>query len=142
MAQIILSIGSNTRDALDKVTETCGWLLDGADGHLSNIQISSTYTTPEHSGRHPDYVNAVASAYSDSSADKLTSLFKHREQQAGRTIESKQTGLVPLDIDLLVYGDTILRPRDMTRDHTLIGLRQLNDRKITDRLLASLTKNA
>ena len=140
MALIILSIGSNTSDALEKVAETCGWLLDGADGHLSKTRVSTTYTTPEHSGRYPDYINAVAHAYSDSSADKLISLFKHREQQAGRTIESKQTGLVPLDIDLLVYGDTVLRPHDMSRDHTIIGLRQLNDGKITDRLLARFTK--
>ena len=53
-------------------------------------------------------------------------LFKQIEQQSGRTPESKNNGIIPLDIDLLQWNDTILKPEDFRRPYVQSGLLSLS----------------
>ena len=61
----------------------------------------------------PDYHNRAATFSTTMDIAALKSLFKEIEKACGRTVSSKSTGLVPLDIDLLRYGSQILKPNDM-----------------------------
>ena len=61
----------------------------------------------------PDYHNRAATFSTTMDIAALKSLFKETEKACGRTVSSKSTGLVPLDIDLLRYGSQILKPNDM-----------------------------
>ena len=55
----------------------------------------------------------------------LSSLLKETEKACGRTPESKSTGLIPIDIDLLQYDGTILKPEDMNTAHVRQALSSL-----------------
>ncbi len=125
MTDVLISIGANTSDALNRVSDTISWLLLGADGCLTVTESTPPYSTSEISGRYPDYINALVIARTTVSPETLIALFKQLEQRAGRTPESKKNGLVPLDIDLISYGETILKPEDMNRPYTTIGLTML-----------------
>ena len=47
------------------------------------------------------------------------------EKAAGRFPQSKLSGEVPLDIDIVVWNDEVKRPRDMVQDYMQIGLLEL-----------------
>ena len=47
------------------------------------------------------------------------------EQEQGRLPEDKVQGIVKLDIDLLVYDDDVLKPKDLEREFVKIGLEEL-----------------
>lgn len=49
------------------------------------------------------------------SAEEVRCLLKGIEKAHGRTPEDKAQGIVKLDLDLLVYDDTMLKPEDMER---------------------------
>ncbi|WP_300796300.1 2-amino-4-hydroxy-6-hydroxymethyldihydropteridine diphosphokinase [uncultured Bacteroides sp.] len=82
-----------------------------------NIRWGETVITPAEglpSGiTAPDYYNRAATFSTTMDIAALKSLFKEIEKACGRTVSSKSTGLVPLDIDLLRYGSQILKPNDM-----------------------------
>lgn len=73
----------------------------------------------------PDYHNRVALFTTTMSMSSVRSCFKELERSCGRTSDSKSTGLVPLDIDLLRYGDTIFKSEDMHAPYVLQGLNYL-----------------
>ena len=52
-------------------------------------------------------------------------LLKQIEKENGRLPEDKQQGIVKLDIDLLKYDDSILKPKDMEKDFVQAGLKEL-----------------
>ena len=70
----------------------------------------------------PDYHNRVALFTTTMSMSSVRSCFKELERSCGRTSDSKSTDLVPLDIDLLRYGDTIFKSEDMHAPYVLQGL--------------------
>lgn len=52
------------------------------------------------------------------------------ERQAGRLPGDKQQERVCLDIDLLCYGDQVLKPRDLKREYVVDGLKELQTESI------------
>jgi len=50
---------------------------------------------------------------------------KETEIEAGRDDECRELGLVPLDMDIVVFDSKILRPRDFAQSFFRIGLKQL-----------------
>ena len=50
---------------------------------------------------------------------------KEIETQQGRTSLSKQTGIIPIDIDIVVWNDEVMRPRDLQHEYMQKGLRML-----------------
>ncbi|WP_235337195.1 2-amino-4-hydroxy-6-hydroxymethyldihydropteridine diphosphokinase [Bacteroides caecigallinarum] len=73
----------------------------------------------------PDYHNLAAIFTTTMSLPALRSLLKETEKACGRTPESKSTGLIPIDIDLLQYDGTILKPEDMNTAHVRQALSSL-----------------
>ena len=51
--------------------------------------------------------------------------FKEIEKACGRGSDSKSTGFVPLDIDLLQYDGDILKPLDMQKEYVRRALSSL-----------------
>lgn len=58
------------------------------------------------------YLNKAAELRTAMGKDELTAVLKLLEREQGRTPESKHIGIVPIDIDLLVYDGTWLKPKD------------------------------
>lgn len=89
-----------------------------------DIRWSPVIVSPDIKGTPsvPLYHNRVALFTTTMSMSSVRSCFKELERSCGRTPASKSTGLVPLDIDLLRYGDTILKPEDMNAPYVRQGL--------------------
>lgn len=121
MNYVLLSIGSNVEDRIDRVSDALAWLSHIIDG----FRHSSIYITAPYSGVGENYANCVAEGFTALSPDEITSLTKEREVAAGRTREAKNSGKVPLDIDIVGYNDDILRPKELERTYFLNGYNQL-----------------
>lgn len=60
------------------------------------------------------------------SAEEIISFFKNIEKKCGRKPEDKGLGIVKLDLDLLIYDNTVLKPEDLQRSYVKEGLKQLS----------------
>lgn len=59
------------------------------------------------------------------STEEVRSILKQIEKENGRLPEDKEQGIVKLDIDLLKYDDSVLKPKDMEKDFVQAGLKEL-----------------
>lgn len=124
MNRLIISIGSNTPDRRERMAKALQWL--SATFHV--IASSNIYETEEYHGRHAPYFNCVACVESPDTDTVVISMLKDFEHNQGRTAESKATGLVPIDLDLVAINGRILRPQEFDRDYFLIGYREIISR--------------
>ncbi|WP_289712702.1 2-amino-4-hydroxy-6-hydroxymethyldihydropteridine diphosphokinase [uncultured Muribaculum sp.] len=120
-ATIILSVGSNTKSSRWRVKNALKWL----NGCFYIKSASIVYSTPEISGRFAEYSNAVAIAYTHMSQPEIIKALKSYECHNGRTKSSKASGRVTIDIDLIAYDDSILRPKELNRNYFTIGWNQI-----------------
>ena len=63
------------------------------------------------------YLNKAAIFHTQRPCDEVIRLFKGIEQACGRTAEKKRLGIIPIDIDLLTYGDTPVKPADLAKSY-------------------------
>lgn len=113
----IFSIGSNCGDRLNNVREGLNWLSQ----YLYGFKSSSIYPTPDCQGGVKIYFNAVACGTTQLSAALLIQMCKQYELSHGRDQEKRLSGDVPIDIDLVVFNDSVLRPNDFKREFFKIG---------------------
>ena len=122
MNTYVISIGSN---AVDKA-ERLAFGFDELGSRVDVVARSQAYVTPALNGRDADYLNAVAVVRTDVDLDSLTALLKHVETLAGRTPQSKMSGVVPLDLDTVIADGTVVRPGDFNQQYFQIGWNQIN----------------
>lgn len=77
------------------------------------------------SGFHSPFSNQLARFTTTLTADSVHTLFKELEHRSGRTSLDKAIGVVKLDIDLLVYDNVILKPKDIQREYIRKGIVEL-----------------
>ena len=84
------------------------------------------------SGFLSPFSNQVARLTTPLSAEEVRTILKSIEKENGRLPEDKAKGIVKLDIDLLMYDDTVLKPKDMEKSYIYKGMKVLglNIRKI------------
>lgn len=117
----VISLGSNLPCAADIVADAVRRLTA-----VAAVQSSSgLFTNPDDTGRGPDYTNVVLRLDTDLSADGLREFARGLEAAAGRTPESKHLGLMPLDIDIVIWDDTTVSPADRYRQYFVHGLARL-----------------
>ena len=71
----------------------------------------------------PPYLNQLALLKTAWDLNELKMQLKQIEKTNGRTEQSKASGLIPLDIDLLSYDKQVLKPQDFKKQYMqlLIG---------------------
>ena len=116
-SEAIFSIGSNCGCRHDNVNKGIKWL----SGLLADFSSSPIYATPDCHGGSKEYLNAVVRGMTNLSADRLYCLCKEFEKANGRDDASRKMGNVPIDIDLVVYANSILRPKDYKCEFFRIG---------------------
>lgn len=121
MHRVYIGLGSNTPDATKQMSDAIDWLMTQFD----EVASSDVYSTPPLSGIGPDYLNAVATGLTAMSNDQLNLLLKDYERQAGRTPQSKISGQVPIDLDIVVWDGTVMREKDFSYDFFQRGYRQV-----------------
>ena len=94
---------------------------------LDDVTSSAIYSTPSVSmGDDSTYCNAVVSARSELSEAELSHRFKELEAQFGRRRDGDRHR-VELDLDIVVAGDRVVRPRDFGRRYFRIGYQELTE---------------
>ncbi len=116
-----ISAGSNVSEARRNVERA----IDMLQAMLDDAVSSSVYFTPSVClGDDSIYCNAVIGGWSNLSPDELTARLKEIEIMFGRT-HDKKTRSVELDLDVVIAGEDVLRPRDYDRQYFRIGFNQL-----------------
>ena len=71
------------------------------------------------------FSNQVALFATAMEKEAVVNALKEIEMKAGRRSEDKTAEKIPLDIDLLVYGNEILKPKDLRREYIQKGVEEL-----------------
>lgn len=114
-SEVVISIGSNC--GYDNVSAACGWLLS----ILDSAESSCLYETPAVNGGSHRYVNAVVKGKTDMGFDRLNEMFKQYEVSAGRDEACREKGIVPVDIDIVLFSGKVIREWDFRQTFFKIG---------------------
>ena len=122
---IVISIGSNYGNKEGNVRKACEWL----SAQLSESVVSSVYFSEPVGKVKTDevYCNAVVKGKYKGDLSELEEELKKYELQYGRTSEARAMGHVPIDLDIVIIGKEIVRPRDFSREFFLKGFREINE---------------
>lgn len=127
MNRLILSIGTNSADREWQMSQA----IKRMKQLFKKIVVSDIYEVPAHNGVDAPYLNAVMVATTSMSLEETNGLLKQWEALCGRTPVSKLQGVIPIDIDVVVWNDEVMRPVDYSRSYVSLGI---------SRLLASMVK--
>jgi 2-amino-4-hydroxy-6-hydroxymethyldihydropteridine diphosphokinase len=119
MACCLVCIGTNYERERN-LSFACNELLLRLDG----IRFAPTEETAPigMKMRSENFLNRVAMVETELPCEELRAMLKQIERSAGRTADDKQHEIVRLDIDLLTYGEELLKTADMERDYVVRGL--------------------
>lgn len=113
MSRILLSIGSNTfaKTNIDKAKRMLIYLFP-------NIVFSEPILSePEEDNLKYLFRNILACCTTNLTLDEVTNKIKQTERAVGRTSKDKYNGKVIIDIDILKFGDEIIRPQDFEKEY-------------------------
>ncbi len=120
--RVVVCVGSNCGCRRKNVEDAVAWL----GTQLGDIEASEVYASPDEyhvasaavdadGGGVSEpriYMNCVVAGECPLEAEALQSMCKEYELGHGRDEECRRLGDVPVDIDVVAAGDSILRPRD------------------------------
>ena len=110
---VYLSLGSNLGDRRAHLKKALGLLGESVD----IVSVSSVYDTePVGVGEQPRFLNLVCRVNTNIGPMQLLSLIKGIESSMGRDISLKNVPRV-IDIDIILYGDTIMESPDLIIPH-------------------------
>lgn len=104
----ILCIGSNAPDCFSRVALAIERLSEFCDIIRKDRPIESADVT----GRGRPYVNVSLECVTTLPAEELAERLGKLETQFGRLPDSKASGNMPLDADIVVWNSRIVSPRD------------------------------
>lgn len=116
-----IGLGSNTDDREYQITQAIEFLL----GTLTKCSASSVYESEAFNGKDKPYLNAVVHGYSSSNYDDTIKVLKKWEADHGRTQIDTFEGIIPIDLDLVIWDSRIMRPKDFERHYFNQGYREL-----------------
>lgn len=121
--EVVLCLGSNSGDRHKALTQAIGWLRN----NLSDFVSSTIYETPPYSGSGALYLNAVVKGICSlpGGVMELDKRCKLYELSYGRDEKARRENRVPIDIDIVMADDKILRPSDYGRNFFQIGFSKL-----------------
>ena len=121
MHHVILSLAANRyqKSNLAKARQCLGELL--TDLHYTEEQ----WTEPLSAKRRDLYLNQLAEGRTTLTLEELNRRLKQIETDFGRTPEKRQRGIVPIDLDILLYDEQRLHERDWQRPYVADLLQQL-----------------
>lgn len=113
MSTILLSIGSNTfaKTNIDKAKRMLTRLFPEI------IFSQAILTEPEEEKYSYLFRNVLAKAETQMTPEEVIDKIKQTERAVGRSPKDKYLGKVIIDIDLIQYGNEILRPGDFERNY-------------------------
>jgi len=115
MERCYIGLGSNLSDRIGMISKAIGCL--SSCGGIAVSAISRFYRTPPWGVvDQPDFVNAVVEVHTHLSPGELLSLAKSIEASLGRR-PGRRWGPREIDIDILLYGCSVLDSDDLSIPH-------------------------
>lgn len=121
MAKVLLSLAANRfqKSNLAKARQCLGEVL--SDIYYTSEQ----WTEPLSTARRDKYLNQLAFGTTALTLDELNARLKQIETSLGRTPQKRVMGIVPIDIDILLYDGERLHQRDWQRPYVTALLEEL-----------------
>ena len=117
--RVYIGLGSNLGESVNYLNNAVQSLcsLD----QISHLKLSSFYRSkPQGPQNQPDYINAVAQFDTNLEAHQLLSILQQIEQDNGRKRNGQRWGARTLDLDLLLYGNIIIKTATLIVPHPWI----------------------
>lgn len=114
MVQCAIALGSNLGNSLNILEKTI-YILDQLP-EITLLSHSHWYQTSPIGPPQPDYLNGCAILETHLVPDQLLQILLNLEQQWGR-VRQERWGPRTLDLDLLLYGDLILKTQTLQIPH-------------------------
>lgn len=121
MLTVVISVGANCGDRENNVKATVDWLKS----ILIQFSASDIYETPCARKSGKAYMNAVVKGVFQGTGIQLEEMLKDKEHEMGRTAESRLRGDVPIDIDIVILNNEVVKPWDARQKFFSIGLSQI-----------------
>ena len=116
-----IGLGANLTAPIVQLQQAVVALQQLPDSHL--VAVSSFYgSKPMGPQDQPDYVNAVAALDTALEAEALLDALQQIEQLHGRQRKAERWGPRTLDLDILLYNNTVINSPRLTVPH--YGMRQ------------------
>jgi 2-amino-4-hydroxy-6-hydroxymethyldihydropteridine diphosphokinase len=120
--RVYVGLGSNLGDRQSLINEALGEL--DCQCSIRLLRQSSLYSSGAWGLEdQPDFINAVAELDSSLSAVELLSVLLATEKKGGRVRNSVRWGPRTIDLDLLLYGQNVLRLEGLEVPHPRMHLR-------------------
>lgn len=117
----ILSLGSNEEREKNMI-----YMRKRLAEIFPNIIFSNAiYTEPIECFSEKKFLNQTAVFQTELSTEQIRNHLKSIEKACGRTDIEKQKGIIRADIDLVQYGKSILKPKDINRPDVRKGISEL-----------------
>ena len=120
--EVVLSIGANCGDKEQSVRAARDWVAD----LLDDCKSSDIYLTPAVGHSTGSYANCVVAGEYSRSIETLNILCKEFEESRGRDSDCRNNGTVPVDIDIVIAGNIILREWDFRQQFFQQGFKEIN----------------
>lgn len=119
--QVVISIGSNSLHRQEAVNEALNWIsLILGSSHNSGV-----YDTPAEGNGSKIYSNAVVCGEWLEDIETLEKTCKEYEKSHGRDEKTRQEKIVPVDLDIVIADNNILRPSDFKKTYFSTGYEKL-----------------
>lgn len=116
MTRAYIALGSNQASPLEQVTSALEALTALPESQV--IAISSFYRTPPLGpADQPDYLNAAVAIETALKPEVLLSYTQKIEREHGRVRKAERWGPRTLDLDIMLFGDVIIRTPDLIIPH-------------------------
>lgn len=115
--RVVMSLGSNSGDRTGNVRDAIRWL----HSVMTDIIASEIYETPPVGHSKGNYMNAVVIGKVQEDVASLEKRCKEYEIANGRDAKARSEGRVPIDIDIVVIGEKIVREKDYNSNFFKIG---------------------
>ena len=114
--RVYIGLGSNMGPSADTIAAAVESLAGlSADGR---VEVSPLYrTAPVGGPPQADFLNAVAAFDTALPAHDLLSRLQAIERHHGRRADGEKWGPRPLDLDILLYGDAVIKTETLTIPH-------------------------
>ena len=113
LVTVYLGLGSNLGDRGDNLDKA----LDYLEQRLKVTEVSSVYETePVGNIQQPHFLNMALKVYTRLAPEELLLLAKGIERKLGR-LPGKRNSPRPIDIDILNYGDEVIKTAELTIPH-------------------------
>ena len=109
----VLLLGSNVTNREAQLSAA----LDRIDSIGTRRRVSALCTSADVAGLGNDYANITATYTTRMSLHDFCDALAHIERSSGRTASSKYTGVMPLDIDVVIWDGTVVSPDDYSRPY-------------------------